>query len=139
MESPFVNLEENASSTLESTIELPILQSAARKSVDIYLPQPLAGWQGPALQEHVPQIDREHFEEHVPLQGMLRAVDTTFNAQTESEQTASSGHLISSYARRSAKRGLLYTLLFVALVLGTATWVYLNFDSLLQTVFKNFQ
>lgn len=139
MESPFVNLEENASSTLESTIELPILQSAARNSVDIFLPKPLEDWHGPALQDHAPHIDREHFEEHVLLQGMLRAVDTTFNAQNESEQTASSGHLISSYARQSAKRGLLYTLLFIALVLGAATWVYLNFDSLLQTVFKSFQ
>ena len=139
MESPFDNLEENPSSALESTIELPILQSAAKHSVDVYLPQPLDDWQGPALQEHIPYIDREHFEEHVPLQGMLRAVDTSFNAQKENEQTASSGHLISSYARQSAKRGRLYTLLFIAFVLSAAAWSYLNFDSLLQTVFKNFQ
>ena len=139
MESPFVNLEENASNTLESTIELPILQSAARNSVDIFLPKPLQDWQGPALQDHTPHIDREHFEEHVPLQGMLRAVDTSFNAQNENEQTAASGHLISSYARQSAKRGLLYTVLFVALVLGTSAWAYLNFDSLLQFAFNNFQ
>ena len=70
---------------------------------------------------------------------MVRAVDTSFNAQNESEQTAASGHLISSYARQSAKRGLLYTLTFVAVVIGTATWAYLNFDSLLQAAFKNFQ
>lgn len=139
MESTFANLEENSNSTLESTIELPILQGVARNSVDVYLPQPLKDWQGPALQEQVPHIDREHFDEHVPLQGMLRAVDTTFNAQKESEQTASSGHLISSYARQSAKRGLFYTLLFVAFVLGATTWIYLNFDSLLQNVLGNFQ
>ena len=139
MESPFVNLEENPSSTLESTIELPILHSAVRKSVDIYLPQPLKDWQGPALQDHVPHIDREHFEEHVPLQGMLRAVDTAFNPHNESAQTAPTDRLISSYARQSAKRGLLYTLLFVGLVLGGAAWTYLNFDFLLQALFTSFQ
>jgi len=135
MESPSVNLEDRASHTLESTVELPILQRAARNTVDIYLPQPVEDWDGPALQEPLPRIEREHFEDHVPLQGMLRAVDTTFSPQSERETT----DLVTNYARRSAKRGLVYTLLFLAFISGAAIWTYLNFDALLLIVFEGFK
>ena len=138
MESEIVNDRVSANSTLDVTLELPILKAAARNKVDVYLPSPANNWQGPALQDPAPRVFNEADSSMAP-KGMLRPVDTSFASTSDPKIASVNNNAIRSYARRSAKRGLVYTIIIALLLLAGGIWAAMHFESFQQAILARFQ
>jgi|GEM_PF-5115971 len=138
MESESVKYKKRANCTLDSTLELPILKAAARDKVDIYLPSRATSWRGPALQEPIqqPSSDVDYGQ---PPKGILRPVDTTFSELSAHEELPSDkSSSIRRYSRRSAKRGMIYTVVITVLLAIGGYWAIMHFDTVQQALLTKF-
>jgi len=76
----------------------------------------------------------------IPPSGMLRPTSAKFTADKHLpvEPHYVQPPEIKSYARRSAKRGMLYSVIFVSLLCTGAAWLYFRFEVILTSLFENF-
>lgn len=139
MEGPTVNLKKISNSSCDATVELPVLQMASRNKVDVYLPNPVSNWQGPALQDSPARLSTSDDDIGMPPKGMLRPVDTTFSNRPDTELEPSAAPSIRSYARRSRKRGLYVTIAIALLLAAGGAWALLNLDALQQALLTRFK
>lgn len=141
MESTDLTPTRRRNNTLDLTVELPVLRRAAGTSVDIYLPGPTPQWHGPALLAPVPSEAPEPADPLSPPVGMLRSVATTLIAEARPAPPKASRRRgeIKSYARRSARRGLLYSLLFLLAIAAAGALVYAELDTILGALFATFE
>ncbi len=144
MESQFIISENTTESALEGTVELPARALITADDVDVLLPAETRNWRGPALQG--PSFNAfnrtaDSFVSHdddmlLPPSGMIRAVNTQYNA---AEPVVKSEKIIRSYARRSSRRGWVYTLLFLAVLAVAAGWAALHFNAIPSGLFDSFK